>query len=611
MEIRPTSTDTLSTAQAITVAPGAPEGVPTRIKKLQTAIFAAQRALLSSSEDQRTQIRKISEELHLPPGRSFSTPKEHLRSILSTLKERVGEMKRKFNHRAAHPLAPQVEEPNGLSNLDCGLLQNIVQFCDTDTIRNLALTSRSLCLKIQQLHGQTVEQNGKDETKFFLQRIYNKEEALAKLRSSISSRNTEYVYAHCIKELQRDKDIQRIYLRNNYDGFSKIPRPDETSEDINYLTQCNKLKIIEFMNSRAAVRKKMILNENGINTPLKDLIRKISAPDMTLDKAIASIPSPLFETNYKRKYLSSKTIASKFPNDPEIVTLCESIFRHAPLTMRNNEEIVLQAVNMDGLSLAHASATLQNNPKVVLAAVRDVPEAFDFASNAMKRDPKVVLAVVQINGSALAFASDELKKDPKIVLAAVQNDPLALRFADLELQNNRDMVLAALHNTSAKKLTINEELLRDPEIRAAIKAQSDDSSSISSEYSSESSDDSSSISSEYSSESSDDSSSLSSESSDDSSSISSEYSSESSDDSSSCSSESSTDFSSYSSETSVNSAHASKKKETQLERITRLVTKETQARQHLLKKARVERPTYVQPHQTEHKRKHDHSHNHR
>ena len=256
MEIRPTNTDALATAQAITVAPKAPENVPTRIKKLDTAIFAAQRALLSSSEDQITQIRKISEEFHLPAGRSFATPKEHLTSILSTLNERVREMKRKSSKQAAHPLAPQLEEPSHLSNLDYALLQNIVQFCDIDTIRNLALTCRSLCLKIHQLHGQTVEQNDKGETKFFLQRIYNKEEALAKLRSSHSSIGKNYIYTHCIKELQRDEDIQITYLNSSHNGFWNIPKPEEKNEDMEYLHQYNRLKIQIFLCSKTHERKK-------------------------------------------------------------------------------------------------------------------------------------------------------------------------------------------------------------------------------------------------------------------------------------------------------------------------------------------------------------------
>ena len=57
---------------------------------------------------------------------------------------------------------------------------------------------------------------------------------------------------------------------------------------------------------------------------------------------------------------------------------------------------------------------------------------------------ELVLAAVQQDGMALRFASAELKADRVIVLAAVQQDERALCFASAELQADHELVMASV-----------------------------------------------------------------------------------------------------------------------------------------------------------------------
>ncbi len=57
-----------------------------------------------------------------------------------------------------------------------------------------------------------------------------------------------------------------------------------------------------------------------------------------------------------------------------------------------------------------------------------------YASEELKNDKEVVLEAVKTNGFALNDASEELKSDKEIVLEAVKKVGLALGYASEELQ---------------------------------------------------------------------------------------------------------------------------------------------------------------------------------
>jgi hypothetical protein len=57
-----------------------------------------------------------------------------------------------------------------------------------------------------------------------------------------------------------------------------------------------------------------------------------------------------------------------------------------------------------------------------------------------RNNQRVVLAAVQQNGLALDFAGDTITSNKLVVTAAVQQNGLALRFADIPLRSDVDVV---------------------------------------------------------------------------------------------------------------------------------------------------------------------------
>lgn len=66
----------------------------------------------------------------------------------------------------------------------------------------------------------------------------------------------------------------------------------------------------------------------------------------------------------------------------------------------------------------------------------EIPELLKKGTNNIRNDKEIVLAAVQKNGMALEFASDTLQNDAEVVIAAVIQNNNANKFASSDLQVN-------------------------------------------------------------------------------------------------------------------------------------------------------------------------------
>ena len=78
----------------------------------------------------------------------------------------------------------------------------------------------------------------------------------------------------------------------------------------------------------------------------------------------------------------------------------------------------------------------------------------------------MVLKAVQENGLALEYASDELKDDVEIVITAVNNNGLALMYASDELKKDNDIIRAAVSENVKVSDSDKEETDFDKEFEA-------------------------------------------------------------------------------------------------------------------------------------------------
>jgi hypothetical protein len=70
----------------------------------------------------------------------------------------------------------------------------------------------------------------------------------------------------------------------------------------------------------------------------------------------------------------------------------------------------------------------------------------------LKEDREIVLEAVKNYGGALEYASENLKEDREIVLEAVKNDGSALKYASENLQEDRKIILEAENNTKKRQI---------------------------------------------------------------------------------------------------------------------------------------------------------------
>ena len=158
-------------------------------------------------------------------------------------------------------------------------------------------------------------------------------------------------------------------------------------------------------------------------------------------------------------------------NDRETVLIAVQsrgdALRYASDELKNDKLVVQNAVQNFGEALKYASDDLKNNIEVVMIAVKGRSYGagvLQFSSERLRNDKDVVLNAVEKNGVCLQFASDNLKNDREIVLIAVQNDGQALEYASDNLKNDREIVLIAVQDKGEIIDYVSQILKNDYEI---------------------------------------------------------------------------------------------------------------------------------------------------
>lgn len=156
-------------------------------------------------------------------------------------------------------------------------------------------------------------------------------------------------------------------------------------------------------------------------------------------------------------------------NNRDIV--CTAVQRHgdalafANPALLDDREIVIKAVAASGNSLRMVSSTLRNDHEVVLAAVQE-PAGFALkhASAAMRNNREIVISAVRARGQSLEFANVRLRGDREVVLHAVTKWGCALRVANPALRNDRQVVMAAVRNNGLALRYASANLQNDREL---------------------------------------------------------------------------------------------------------------------------------------------------
>lgn len=150
-----------------------------------------------------------------------------------------------------------------------------------------------------------------------------------------------------------------------------------------------------------------------------------------------------------------KETSPKLRNDPEMVMLAVQnnglALEFASPELQGNSDIVKVAMQQNQeagqfVSEEYRLGIYKQQKVQLIKSLRNDGTLLRFAPYKMRNDPEVVLEAVLQNGLALQYATNEMKKDKDIVLTAVTQYSGALFFADKKLQQDLDIKKAAVIN---------------------------------------------------------------------------------------------------------------------------------------------------------------------
>ena len=143
--------------------------------------------------------------------------------------------------------------------------------------------------------------------------------------------------------------------------------------------------------------------------------------------------------------------------------------RIASPEIKDDKEVAMFIVNIDGYALSEISDRLRSDKDVVLTAVKKSFSVLQYASKELRNDKDVFYAALSEDDEALMYASNELANDKEVVMAAVKQSGLSLAFASYDLRNDKEIVLEAIKQNRNAINFASDEIRSDPDIQAAYK----------------------------------------------------------------------------------------------------------------------------------------------
>ena len=196
---------------------------------------------------------------------------------------------------------------------------------------------------------------------------------------------------------------------------------------------------------------------------------KITCPQCSNEAAILNEPTKVFQ--YTRRAVRFEVMVrdqanSHFKHEAMRLGRCDDRSYNFDAS-RTDRDIVLAAVQKQGIALKYASEALKADREIVLAAVKNNGYALQYASEDHKADREIVQAAIKIDPCALLCASEALSADREIVLSAVQRGGSALEYASEALRADREIVLAAVKQDRSALKYASEALKADSEFESA------------------------------------------------------------------------------------------------------------------------------------------------
>lgn len=258
-------------------------------------------------------------------------------------------------------------------------------------------------------------------------------------------------------------ELKKDPVLRNLAGQPKLPDPldhEPTDEEITHWIHAGAFNV----NALAKFPPQILNNKRLILRYIKDIdptAYKYASSDLKND------PEIVFEA-VSRLGSCLVYVPHKFRGDKKVVLAAVKktplAIEYAQDSMRDDKEVIYTAITAGGPEILQwASEKLRQDIEFALIAVETAADNFRHTAQALRSDRDLVFSGIE-DGFKLEYASKTLRGDKEVVLDAVQNCGTALRFASDALRDDRDVVLAAMKNNKEAFKFASFRLQSDPEV---------------------------------------------------------------------------------------------------------------------------------------------------
>lgn len=98
-----------------------------------------------------------------------------------------------------------------------------------------------------------------------------------------------------------------------------------------------------------------------------------------------------------------------FSNDIILLRFCSEI-------LKNDKELVLELVEVNGNNLRFVKQAFKDNEQIVWTAIKSKPECFQYISKRLRENDKIVHFVLASEPTQIQYCSEKFKKDKELIL---------------------------------------------------------------------------------------------------------------------------------------------------------------------------------------------------
>jgi len=146
-----------------------------------------------------------------------------------------------------------------------------------------------------------------------------------------------------------------------------------------------------------------------------------------------------------------KFLSDELKSDKEFILKCMEKNYHPDIydfnaiqylsySIRNDFDIAMKFVMIDGLNLKYLSNELKNNIDIVKKAVHLKTEAFQFASESIKQNKDKLIIIIDNNPDTFSHLDEKFKNDKQIILFALERNYLLYDCLSDKMKNDIDVL---------------------------------------------------------------------------------------------------------------------------------------------------------------------------